>query len=415
MRITAVHRYYWPDRAPYASILHRICARWAAEGHEVQVLSAQPSYGTAGGRQRRRERLDAVDVRRLPAPQRGRWAALASMLTFPAVVGFRLVTLRGVDAVMCSTVPQVTLGVVVSALCRLQGRRFVYHCMDLHPEIGALSGEFAHPLVYRGLLTLDTATMRRADAIVVLSADMKQSVVRRDPSLGGKVVIINNPALLDEDEHPSGANCPPERGGPLHLVFTGNLGRFQGLTSLVEDLQAVARPDRPVRLTFMGTGKAEDDLTALSQSIEPASGLCVEMVPPGTVAQARALMRQADLGVTSLAPGVVRYAFPSKTQTYLAESLPLLVLCETDTELAELTHAEGLGAVVTPGDRAGLSELLDDLHGDRAELERMRKQARDYVRRTGSAEVVLGRWSELMTSVRDRTVRSSVAQWVETG
>ena len=106
---------------------------------------------------------------------------------FPCCRGARLATLRGVDAVMCSTVPQVTLGFVVSALCRLQRRRFVYHCMDLHPEIGALSGEFAHPLVYRCLLTLDTATMRRADVIVVLSADMKQSVVRRDPSLSAKV------------------------------------------------------------------------------------------------------------------------------------------------------------------------------------------------------------------------------------
>ena len=47
-----------------------------------------------------------------------------------------------------------------------------------------------------------------------------------------------------------------DRDGELQLVFAGNLGRYQGLMSLVQDLQAVARPDRPVRLTFMGTGKA---------------------------------------------------------------------------------------------------------------------------------------------------------------
>ncbi|MGB3827396.1 MAG: glycosyltransferase, partial [Ornithinimicrobium sp.] len=153
-----------------------------ADQHEVTVLSAQPSYGAGGDRQPGRQRVDGVEVRRLPAPRRGQSAALVSMVAFPAVVGARLATLRGVDVVMCSTVPPVTLGFVVSALCRLQGRRFIYHCMDLHPEIGALSGEFAHPLVYRALRALDTATMRRADAIVVLSADMKQSVVHRDPA-----------------------------------------------------------------------------------------------------------------------------------------------------------------------------------------------------------------------------------------
>lgn len=403
MRITAVHRYYWPDRAPYASILRQICAHWVAEGHEVGVLSAQPSYGAASGRRPNHEIVDGVDVRRVPAPQRGRWAALVSMVTFPAIVGARLLTTRAGDVVMCSTVPQVTLGAAVSAVCRLRGQRFVYHCMDLHPEIGALSGEFAHPLIFRTLRSLDTATMRRADAIVVLSADMERSVIQRDPSLANKVVVINNPALLDEDEESVGSTASAQMDSPLHLVFTGNLGRFQGLTDLVRDLRAVARPDRPVRMTFMGTGKAEADLVSLSQQLDPADGLTVEMVPPGTVAQARALMRRADLGVVSLASGVVRYAFPSKTQTYLAESLPLLVLCEQGAQLAELTRSEGIGAAIAPGDRTALGELLDRLHDDRAELAEMGKRAFDYLRRTGSAPVVLRRWSALMTSLNEGT------------
>ena len=55
MRIVAIHRYYWPDRAPYASILRRIVNRWTEEGHEVTVLSAQPTYGAGADKQPRRQ------------------------------------------------------------------------------------------------------------------------------------------------------------------------------------------------------------------------------------------------------------------------------------------------------------------------------------------------------------------------
>ena len=74
-------------------------------------------------------------------------------------------------------------------------KRQVYHCMDLHPEIGRLSGEFANPVAYRILARLDAATMRRATAVVVLSEDMARSVARRDPALADKVVVLNNFAL----------------------------------------------------------------------------------------------------------------------------------------------------------------------------------------------------------------------------
>ena len=40
----AVHRYYWPDTPPYASMLRTIAAEWTGAGHPVDVLTSQPSY-----------------------------------------------------------------------------------------------------------------------------------------------------------------------------------------------------------------------------------------------------------------------------------------------------------------------------------------------------------------------------------
>ena len=44
MRVVLVHRYFWPDTPPYAHILKQIALHLGEEGHEVTVLTCQPSY-----------------------------------------------------------------------------------------------------------------------------------------------------------------------------------------------------------------------------------------------------------------------------------------------------------------------------------------------------------------------------------
>ncbi len=180
-RILAIHRYYWPDTPPYASLLRAIAREWTEQGHRVDVLTGQPSYKaeTDVERRPRNERVDGVTVRRVAMrPDRSAaWRRPFNVVWFPFVVALRVLVGRRYDVVMCSTVPPVLLGWSVSAVARLRGARFVYHCMDLHPEIGRLSGEFAGPWLYRLLGRLELSTCRRAAAIVVLSEDMRAAVV----------------------------------------------------------------------------------------------------------------------------------------------------------------------------------------------------------------------------------------------
>jgi len=142
-RILAIHRYYWPDAPPYASMLRAIVDRWSSHGHQVEVLTTQPSYKPEAGIpvQPRRERLDLSTVRRinLPADRSGGPAKLLNVALFPLLVFLHILLGRQRDVVMCSTAPPVTLGVAASLAAKMRGARFVYHCMDIHPEIGALS------------------------------------------------------------------------------------------------------------------------------------------------------------------------------------------------------------------------------------------------------------------------------------
>jgi hypothetical protein len=75
-----------------------------------------------------------------------------------------------------------------------------------------------------------------------------------------------------------------------------------------------------IELVFLGEGRA---LSALK---ERAHGMGnATFLPYQSSSVARLLMTDASRGIVSLNAGIYRYAFPSKTMTYLAEGCPLLV------------------------------------------------------------------------------------------
>lgn len=407
VRILAIHRYFWPDTPPYASFLRLITGRWASEGNYVEILTSQPSYISAGGLVRRpaTERIDQLRVSRVPLVTEGGSfpGQMLNLFIFPFQVAIRIVTGPKRDLIMCSTAPQVTLGYAVSAAARLRNTSFVYHCMDLHPEIGRLSGEFAHPVAYRVLFAMDLATMRRADRIVVLSDDMRNSVVKRDPALESRIVVLNNFALPDYSTERYESPVPPPVNGTLRIIFTGNLGRFQGLDTAVLALQLLPA-GTPVELIFMGEGKAKEELKSAAVRLASRHDVSVMFLPQAAPAAAKELMRSAHLGLVSLVPDVVRYAYPSKAATYMAEGLPLLVACEQESGLAKTVRERGLGLTVPPGDATAMASAIDAARRQLVEddLRGWRQAVTTYSSRELDEQSLLGRWSALRRDIEKR-------------
>lgn len=392
--VLAVHRYYWPDTPPYASMLREIVRRWSMDGLEVEVLSSQPSYQRTGAPARpRKERVDGVTVRRVRlASEHGRrWIVPINVVVFSAIVALRvLLSPRRFDVVMASTAPPVVLAWVASGAARLRGGKFVYHCMDVHPEIGRVSGEFSSPVIFRLLQRLDRATCATAAAVVVLSSDMASSLARRHADRRIPVQVINNFELGEA----APTQLRTRRPGHLRVVFTGNIGRFQGLDTAVAALGMVRRAK--VQLVLMGAGSAVEALRTQAMDV---GGADVVFVPHGDVAAARALIATADLGLVSLTGGIHRFAYPSKTMTYLAEGCPVLAVVEPDCELVGMLNDEGLGVTVSPGDAQGLAKALDRLADEPEVLAALHARARTRGPSMFDKDVTLGEWSRLLADI----------------
>lgn len=401
LRILAIHRYYWPDTPPYASMLRAITERWSADGHCVEVLSTQPSYKPSAGipRQPAVELLDEVRVRRLSLPiEAGRPLVRVLNLMIFSFAILRHALMQGkFDVIMASTAPPVFIGAAARVAAKLSGAKFIYHCMDIHPEIGRISGEFSNPVLFSVLEKIDAKSCRLAARVVVLSRDMEKVIRSRKRCQDVKVEIINNFNLpsfdsIDKGKMPAGLAKPD---GVFRLLFAGNIGRFQGLETVIDAMHHLS--DFPnIELIFMGEGKAVNNLR---QRAGPLEGNKVKFFPHQSINCARMVIRSADLCVVSLTPGIYQYAFPSKTMTYLGEGRPLLVSVEPESELADFVRNEQVGITVAPEDADGMAKEIRKLIGDIPRQREMAMRAQAASEAYFAKSVVLGRWSDLMKDI----------------
>lgn len=394
LRVLAIHRYYWPDTPPYASMLRCIVNQWVEDGHEVDVLSSQPSYkvGIENIRQPSVSQVDGATVVRLSLPsESGRPVVrIFNALRLGCRVLWQAVIRQRYDVIMVSTAPPVIAGWFVALAARLTGARFIYHCMDIHPEIGRISGEFRNSKVYSLLSKMDRWTCLQANPVVVLSDDMALALSTRNLSRPPETLVINNFSL------------PSEKGGverlPFHwpeepfvLLFAGNIGRFQGLEVLVQAMaKLVDRED--IHLLMMGEGAEKEKLASQAKK----TGARITFVGHHSVAVAKAAMQKASAGFVSLVPELYKYAYPSKTMTYLEQGCPVLVSVEDGSCLANDIVNNHVGLSVQNGDADRLADVIREFASNPKELEKMKSNALELASAVFSQEAVIAKWSSLL-------------------
>jgi glycosyltransferase involved in cell wall biosynthesis len=375
-------------------MLRAIVRRWVNDGHQVDVLSSQPSYkvGVDNHKQPAKEFVDGVQVVRLNLPpETGRPVIrVINALRLGLAVFWQAVVRQRYDVIMVSTSPPVVAGWFGAIAARLTGARFIYHCMDIHPEIGGISGEFSNPQVFSLMSRLDRWTCAQASPVVVLSEDMSHTLKTRESTETPLTYVINNFSLPSDKELSVELPFPwPEE--PFVLLFAGNIGRFQGLDILVDAMaKLIDRAD--IRLVMMGEGSEKDRLAQKAKQ----TGSRISFVGHHSVEVAKVAMARASAGFISLVPELYRYAYPSKTMTYLEQGCPVVVAVEAESRLARDVVDNEAGLAVTNGDVNSIVEAIILLADEPRRLNAMGQNALRFAALAFAPDVVLTKWSYLL-------------------
>lgn len=413
-RVLLAHRFYFPDVTTYSQMLRIIGEQLEHDDIDVTVFSTQPGYnGVYDGPTLPRRATEAgLTVYRSRIPGAG--SSLGRLLG-GFIYGLLLIAHcakhRGsYDAISVSTVPPVLMGLCGTVAARLAGAKLVYHCMDLYPELAVASGLSKEGLATRVAERLDMITVRSAARVVVLSDDMAATLTARGHD-NANVVILNNFTIEDASQ----AVALPDqlsRQDPsrFRILFAGNLGRFQGLDTVMQGFLIALEANPDLELCFMGTGAMESELRSMAGDELDRS---IKFWPHSPLPTAMAAIADADLALVSLAPGLVQSAFPSKTLMYLEMGARILAVVESDSSLARLVNDENLGAVVPVGDQnafaAALLSEAEELSIRRrsGRLDEDGERAKSAAARLFGRSVVLPRWTALYRDLGSGRVASS--------
>jgi colanic acid biosynthesis glycosyl transferase WcaI len=404
--------HFSPDVAPTGVVMTEIATALADRGHRLHVVTSLPWYlehrvePEWRGRPVRHEdtpwgRITRVhpfptDKGNIPA----RAAAFGGFTGLAATLA--AITPRRPDAVLAMS-PPLTLGLAGWAVARARRAPFVFNIQDVFPDVAVEVGVLTNPAVIRAASWLERVSYQAADAVTVLSDDLRLNLVAklrgRRRGAADKVRVIPN--FIDTARiHPGDRDnsyrhelgIAPEQ---TVVLYAGNVGFSQSLDLLAGSARRLHEAGRDdVVVVFNGGGAARPELERAAADLPNVR--FAGMQPPERLAE---VLAAGDVHTVPLKRGLAKASVPSKLYSILAAGRPVLASVDPGTEVARTVERAGAGIAVPPEDpdafHAALLALVDDPEGCR----RMGEAGRRFVEGWASPAAVAERYEELFAEL----------------
>ena len=403
--------HFEPDTAPTGVVMTRIVEELVALGHTVHVVTAVPWY--------RSHRIEPGWHGRLVRSEITSWGSITRVHPFPGrdksnlarrALGFGAYSLlagvqclrvggwlRRSGAVIAMS-PPLTLGLTGWVASRLRRCPLVFNIQDVFPDAAVETGAISNRAIIAAASRLERLSYLAADAVTVLSDDLRDNVVAklqaaRGDRAGDTVHVIPN--FVDTDAIVPADRSTPYRvelglgDGPV-VLYAGNVGFSQSLDLML----AAARQLPEVTFLINGNGAARAPLE--TAAIDIANLRFADYIEPSRLSE---LLATGDIHVVPLRRGLGRVSVPSKTYSIMAAGRPVVAAIDPDTAVPRILAESGGGIAVPPDDAPAFVEAIRLLVEDPDRGTRLGALGRAWVEREASPTAVGAAYDVLLRSL----------------
>jgi colanic acid biosynthesis glycosyl transferase WcaI len=398
MRFLLLTQYFPPEIGAAQTRLDALTNAIHRAGHEVDVVTAMPSYP-----------LDSV-----LAEYRGRWFVreedagrrVVRTRAYPAMgTGLRRFLSYGVFSVssllglfrsrrpdvLLIESPPLLLAVPGLLWARLRRIPVVFNVADLWPDAAVAVGALDDGLILKVLLRLEKWTYRHASLVSTVTDGVADKLLTVKLVPPDKLVMLPNGVDV---ERFSGAPATGEGRKGLGLtahpfvVYAGTMGLVHGVEPLIDAFAILDEAgDQRTTLVMLGAGSERGALEQRVKARGLGNVVFRDAIPQDRLA---AVLGDALAGVVTLADiPINRLARPAKMFPIMASGLP--VLFAGSGEGAAIVERSG-GGVVVENNPHVIADAVRQLCEDAAGRQAMGAAGRKYVLEHLSWDVLIASW-----------------------
>lgn len=337
-------------------LLDDLCAEFAHQGHEVDVIVFDPTHA------RDRGQIDGqpTGVKAWSVGStRDRFGPVGKLLGYLQAgiglhtLGMTIARETSYDLCIYTSIAAFSWG--FPARIRRLGiaKRLVLVLWDFFPihqlEIGRIRARWlAAPLK-----ALERLAIRRADVVALMTPANERFYRTYHRGLSAETILI--PPWSS-----SGASAlvAQQKMKRFTAVFGGQLVKGRGIETLLAAAAILQADNAAVDVLVAGDGSESGRLREEAKRLGLTNLTFVGAMPRE---EYRSLLARAHIGIAITVPGVTPPSFPSKIVEYCGLGLPVVVCVEPSSDAGDILELNGAGIKVTAGDAAGVANAIGRL------------------------------------------------------
>lgn len=387
-RIIIISELFYPEENSTAYILTKI-ANKLAEKYQVIVICGpefyQKSNNIKGGYIN-----PEIIINRISLPGLNKDKLLSRslrMILITVKLFCTLCRIRKKNDILFSVTNPAPLLLLLALLKRFVSNPYCLLVHDIFPE-NTIPAKILKPSdwSYRVLKKIFDAAYRQASVLVVLGRDMKMLMKKKLKSYPHhtEIEIIENWAEVDL-VYP---NITKSEQLEINLQYAGNLGRVQGLMSLLEIIKSVQNPY--LKFSFWGKGAMKKKMETFVASNQLNN---VSFYDSFKRNEQNDVLAQCDLAIVTLASGMCGLGVPSKTYNIMAAGKPILFLGDSDSEVSLMIEESNIGYSFSMDNKEDILNFFNNLTLEKQkELQVKGHQARVLAEKKFSENVILEKY-----------------------
>ena len=383
---------YYPVDTSTGYYMTKIAEHLADKGMNVNVLTTSMTYNDTQCKQSiKSESVNDVQIKRIKPffnNKDSKIKRIINALYVSIVLSFKLLFLAKKNDSVLSVTNPIFLVLFLPIICRLRKLKYTLLVHDVFPEnIFALSN------VKKGglLKSIFDWAYSKADNCIVIGRDMEKVINSKGNMHTHFIPIWSQidqvfPLKKEESNIISKLNLSDK----LVFSFAGNLGMAQGIENIIEGFNLCGI--KKTHLLFIGGGVLEN---IVKKAVSEYSNIDLIGYQPRELQCD--FLNACDVALVTLSKGMLGLGVPSKTYNILAAGKPILLVANSQSEIALLINEFKIGWVVEPDNPLLLANTIEQIfNSDIQDIFDMGIRARHIAETKFSETAVLNEYYKLL-------------------